>query len=172
MNTYIEKIASIHFNTIQISTSLSISICLYVLILALTVAFLNRSNASILAVLLSINALFTIYAIEQYQLSKTKQLFFLNFKGETCIIHQHGKNAVVLASFGFLNNRQQLNKQLKSFRNVLGIEHWQLQPLQNQPALIEYTTQGKSNRFIHMSHLTNTISNLRQLPVAYFTNKE
>jgi competence protein ComEC len=166
MNSYIEKIASIDFNTIQISTSLSISICLYVLIITLTVAFLNRSSTSILAVLLSINALFTFDAIEQYQLSKTKQLLYLNLKGETCIIHQHGKNAVVLASSGFLNNRQQLNKQLKSFRNVLGVEHWQLQPLQNQPALIEYTTQGKNNRFINMSHLTQTISNLKQLPVA------
>jgi hypothetical protein len=166
MNTYIEKIASIHFNTIQISTSLSISICLYGLIIALTVAFLNRSSTSIFAVLLSINVIFTIYAIEQFQVSKTKQLLYLNFKGETCIIHQHGKNAVLLASSGFLNKRQQLNKQLKSFRNVLGIEHWQLYPLQNQPALIEYATQAKNNRFIHMSHLTNTISNLKQLPVA------
>ncbi|MBP7931410.1 MAG: ComEC/Rec2 family competence protein, partial [Chitinophagaceae bacterium] len=166
MNTYIEKIASIHFNTIQISTSLSVSICLYALIIALTVAFLNRSSTSILTVLLSINALFTIYAIEQSQLSKTKQLLYLNFKGESCIIHQHGKNALVLASPGFLNNRQQLNKQLKSFRNVLGIKHWQLQPLQNQPALIEYSTHGKSNRFIHMSNLSQTISNIMQLPVA------
>jgi competence protein ComEC len=140
MNTYIEKIASIHFNTIQLSTSLSISICLYGLIITLTLAFLYRSSTSILAVLLSINILFTI--------------------------HQHGKNAVLLASSGILNNRQLLNKQLKSFRNVLGIEHWQLQPLQNQPALIEYATQKKNNRFIHMSHLTHTISNLKQLPVA------
>jgi len=166
MNTYIEKIASIHFNTIQTSTSLSISVCLYALIITLTVAALYRNSISILAVLLSLNALFSIYAIEQYQLLKMKQLLFLNFKGETCIIHQHGKNAVVLASSSFLNNRQQLNKQLKSFRNILGIEHWQLQPLQNQPTLIEYTTQGKSNRFIHMSYLTHTISNLKQLPVA------
>jgi competence protein ComEC len=166
MNTYIEKIASIHFNTIQTSTSLSISVCLYALIITLTVAALYRNSISILAVLLSLNALFSIYAIEQYQLLKMKQLLFLNFKGETCIIHQHGKNAVVLASSSFLNNRQQLNKQLKSIRNVLGIAHWQLQPLQNQPTLIEYTTQGKSNRFIHMSYLTHTISNLKQLPVA------
>ena len=165
MNTYIEKIASIHLNTIQTSTSLSISVCLYALIITLTVAALYRNSISILAVLLSLNALFSIYAIEQYQLLKMKQLLFLNFKGETCIIHQHGKNAVVLASSSFLNNRQQLNKQLKSFRNILGIEHWQLQPLQNQATLIEYTL-GKSNKFIHMSYLTHTISNLMQLPIA------
>jgi competence protein ComEC len=165
MNTYIEKIASIHFNTIQTSTSLSISVCLYALIITLTVAALYRNSISILAVLLSLNALFSIYAIEQYQLLKMKQLLFLNFKGETCIIHQHGKNAVVLASSSFLNNRQQLNKQLKSFRNILGIEHWQLQPLQNQATLIEYTL-GKSNKFIHVSYLTHTISNLMQLPIA------
>lgn len=166
MNTYIEKIANIHFNTIDILTSLSISVCLFALIITVTVAALYRNNVSIFAVLLSLNALFSIYALEQYQLLKTKQLLYLNFKGETCIIHQHGKNAMLIASSGFLNNRQQLNKQLRSFRNDLGIEHWQIQPLQNQPALIEYTTQGKNNRLIHMSHLTYTISNLKQLPVA------
>ena len=164
MNMYIEKIASIQFNTIHTSTSLSTSVCLYALILAFTVAALNRNSNSILAVLLSLNALFIIYAIEEYQLLKTKQLLYLNFKGETCIIHQHGKKAMLIASSGFLNNKQQLNKQLRSFRNDLGIEHWQIQPLQNQPALIEYTTQGKNNRLIHMSHLTYTISNLKQLP--------
>ena len=166
MNTYIEKIAGIHFNSMQTTTSLATSVCLYAIIITVSIASLYKSNNSILAVLLSINTLFTIYTIEQYQLSKTKQLLYLNFKGETCIIHQHGKNAVLLASSGFLNKRQQLNKQLKSFRNVLGIEYWEIQPLRIQPNLIEYATQGKSNRLINMSYLTETISNLKQLPVA------
>jgi competence protein ComEC len=166
MNSYIEKIASIDFNTIQLSTSLSTSVCLYLLIITITVAALNRNSISILAVLLSLNTIFSIYAIEQYQLLKTKQLLYLNFKGETCIIHQHGKNAMVFVSSGFLNNRQLLKKQMKTFRNELGIEHWQIQPLLNQPAIIEYVSQEKSNRFIHLSRLTNTISNLRQLPAA------
>lgn len=165
MNTYIEKIATVHFNTIQASTSVSSSILLFVLIITVSLAAQYKNSISILAVLLSINVLFTIYAIEKYQLLKKKQLIYLNFKGETCIIHQHGKNAILLSSPGFLKNPQYLKKQLRLFRNTLGIEHWQLQPLQNQPALIEYVSQRKNNRYIYMTQLTSIISDLRHLPV-------
>ena len=166
MNSYIEKIASINFNTIQLSISLSTSVCLYLLIITITVATLNRNSTSILAVLLSLITIFSINTIEHYQLLKTKQLLYLNYKGETCIIHQHGRKAMVLASSGFLNSGQLLKKQLKTFRNELGIEQWEIQTLQNLPAIIEYVAQEKRNRFIHLSRLTNTISNLSQLPAS------
>jgi len=163
MNSYIEKVATISFNTIQIQISLAIIICLYATIAFLTYYSVHKQRASPLPVLISVFLLSLFYQINQYQIIGTKRILILQLKDATCIIHQHGKKGILLASLKLINNKLLFKKQLRSLSNDLGIIDLKVSPLKEQSAIITLKLANRDKKALLLTGFKQKIPPLKQL---------
>ena len=163
MNGYIEKVASISFNSLQIHTSLTITIGFYATIAGLTYFFQNRKTTSTLPILVLLFLLSLMYQINQHQLSLTKRILVLQLKDATCIIHQHGIRGVFITTSKHLSNTLFLKKQLRSLRNELGIREWNYVLLKDHAALIGLNNPNTDGKVILLSGFNKWAPTLNEL---------
>jgi len=163
MNSYIDKVANIPFNAIQIKTTLPFTICLFAVIAYLTYVFLTTKKRSPLPYLCLLLIFLSIYQIEQYRLNTLKRILVLHVKNATCIVHQHGSQGILVTSSKHISNRPFFKRQLRSLGNDLGITEWKLYTLKDQAAIIELNRQKGVGQAILLSGCTQTTPSILQL---------
>jgi competence protein ComEC len=163
MNGYIEKIANISFNSMQIQTSLAFTICLMLTIASLTYYLIDRKKRATLPVLVLVFLLSLIFRIEGYQLSQTKKVIALQIKDQTCIVHQHGQLGIIVVSASYITNKMLFRKQLRSLENDLGIKKWKVVALKDKPALIDLNKYSADKKMILLSGFTQFTPTLTQM---------
>ena len=163
MNGYIEKIANISFNSIQIKTTLPFTICLFAAIACLTYFFLSKKKRSALPFFCSCFLLLLIHQIGRYQLSATKRILVLQVKNATCIVHQHGSQGILITTTKNMNNKTLFKRQLQSLGNALDISEWKLFTLKDQAAVIELNNQNRVGKAILLSGFTAFAPSVQQL---------
>jgi len=163
MNGYIEKVASISFNSIQIQTTLTITILLYATIAGLTYFFLYRKTTSILPILVLLFLLSLMYQINQHQLSLTRRILVLQVKNATYIIHQHGSSGTLITSSNHISNKLFFKKQLRTLSNELSIRKWTFFTLKDHAAVIELNNQNTVGKVILLSGFNNWTPTLNEL---------
>ena len=163
MNGYIQKVAKIPFNSIQIQTTLPFTICFFVAIACLTHFLLTKKKSSPLPFLSVCFLLVLIYQIEQHQLRRTKRILVLHVNNATCIVHQHGNQGILLASTKFTSNKSSFKRQLRTLGNTLGITKWKLYTIKDQSALIELKRQKAVGQALLLAGFTQSTPSIQQL---------
>jgi competence protein ComEC len=163
MNSYIEKVANIPFNSIQIEITLPFTICIYGTIAVLTYYFRNPKKTSPMLIVASGLLLSLMYQIDQYQLKTIKRIIVLHRKNTTGIVHQHGQKGVLVASTKLIKNKSLIQQQLRFLSKDLGITEWKLSNLKDQSLLIHLNKSSKDRRAILLSGFEQSIPFLEQL---------
>ena len=163
MNSYIEKVANIPFNSIQIEITFPFTICIYGTIAVLTYYFRNPKKTSPMLIVAAGLLLSLMYQIDQYQLKTIKRIIVLHRKNTTGVVHQHGQKGVLVASTKLIKNKSLLQQQLGLLSKDLGITEWKLSNLNDQCLLIHLNKSSKDRRAILLSGFEQSIPFLEQL---------
>lgn len=164
MNGYVEKIDKVPFNNMYLSFNLVMLWTTLATIAIVTTAFNSKKKSS--AILFTGGILFisVCLGIQHYFHNRTRQILFLQLKNQTCIIHQHGKNAVMLASIELMEDQQKLKKLTLSLRNGLGIEKWQFFSLQNGSKWIEVKNFEPGSNLLLVSNMDIPLWEMKEIP--------
>ena len=163
MNTYIGKIATIPFNSIPISITITTAILSYLLIIAVAITCRAGKYRSIIALLFILLLLGLSHHTHRQQLFSRRQILILHQSNETLIIHQHGKSARLYCSVRFARDTTKLSRVLTQLNKQLAIQFSQLTGLKNQPALIRIKEPSTKKTILIMHALDKPVLHLKQL---------
>ena len=171
MNNYIDQIDKIPFNNIHMNFNLSLFISTFFSIALLTHSLRKNKKPSLTVLSLTIFIPTFIHTCNFIENISTKQILVLNIKNQTCLIHQHGRTALMLVSEELLQDKKQLTKLTKKLRNGLGIEKWEFTSLSKLPYLIQFATELHEPEFILLSNFKESLKNLNTAAEAPENNK-
>lgn len=170
MNTYIGKMATIPFNSLQISISISTMILCYVLIAISTITFTSKKIGSIFPLVAIMFALGVSHHTHSFVRSSIKRIMVLHIKNETCIIHQHGRSAQIYCSKTLFNDSGTMNSKLNQIKKHLGVESIQMIGFKNQPAVIRIKAPNSKKNTVIMRATDISLEQLLQLDTLKFSN--
>ena len=171
MNDYIDQIDKIPFNNIYVNFNLSLFISMLFSIALLTHSLTKNKKPGLPVLSLAIFIPTFIHTGSFIDHISTKQILVLNIKNKTCLIHQHGRNALMLVSEELLQDKKQLTKLTKKLRNGLGIEKWEFTSLSKLPYLIQFATESHQPKFTLLSNFKESLKNLNTAAEAPENNK-
>jgi competence protein ComEC len=171
MNNYIDQIDKIPLNNIHVNFNLSLFISMLFSIALVTHSLTKNKKPSLTVLSLAIFIPIFIHTGSFIDHISTKQILVLNIKNQTCLIHQHGRTALMLVSEELLQDKKQLTKLTKKLRNGLGIEKWEFASLSKLPYLIQFAIQSHQPAFTLLSNFNESLKNLNTAAEAPENNK-
>jgi len=87
----------------------------------------------------------------------------LHVNNATCIVHQHGRQGILLASTKFTSNKSSFKRQLRTLGNTLGITNWKLYTIKDQSAMIELKRQKAVGQALLLTGFTQSTPSIQQL---------